>query len=194
MGPASGVRVHHATLLQQIPGTTASLVTTQAVAEFPSAGVFAVGLPIADAAIAVPARGGASVQYVDASGYPALRGTFGLAARQPFAAESFMTVQPIAVASSGGQARLTNVSRWPLRDCRFADVFSPAVIGTLEPGASVSGVPTGEILGPLAMCTTDAPIVPFAAGERETSTTGVTTIAVYLPREHGSLPPEFAND
>jgi hypothetical protein len=195
MGPASGVRVHHATLLQQIPGTTASLMTTRAIAEFPSPGAFQVGLPVADSMIAVSARDGTSAQYFDVSGYPALRGTFGLGARQAFAAESLTNVQPIAVAISGGQARLTNVSRWPLRDCRFAaDVFSPAAAGMLEPGASISRVLTGDILGPLATCTMDAPAVPFAAADRETITTGITTVAVYLPREPEWAVAELAND
>ena len=194
VGPASAVRLHLTTLVQQIPGTRASLLTMRGVAEFPSSDVYTLGLPAVDAMVEVASGPGAVRQEMDVSGYPMLSGSFGLGSRQAFAAEAWGDVQPLEVTAADGRARIRNVTTRTLRDCRFGDVGMEGATRSLAPGAVLTGTYADDHLGPLATCTLDAPVLPFTAGAAAVDAMGATTVVAYLPREHGAFAAELAND
>ena len=177
--PGRPVNVHHASLLQQIPGTASSLLTVRAIAEFPAFSTYSLEAAIADAALESSSTAGRAVQSVNGDGHPVLAGTFGLGARHAFLVEGVADVQPIAVTMDGSIVRAVNQTEHLLHDCRFGDGFPEFDPRVLEPGASMSAAPLSEGIGPIVTCAMRVLPVTLRAGERAVSATGVTVVAAY---------------
>ena len=178
-GPGGAIRVHHDSVVQQIPGTDASVLSMRAVAEFPALDRFVLRLPLTDAAVDAASAGTRSEQVVDENGQPFIDGTYGLGSRQAFAAEGIAVEQPLAVTHSGRDWTIVNRSSFTLRDCRFAEGFSATDFGSMSPGVSTTARQTSEVLGPVFTCVTDDPVVALTSPGWPVEMRGPTVIAVY---------------
>jgi hypothetical protein len=79
VGPQRAVIVHHRSVLQQVPGTEAAILSMRAIAQFPGRDVMALRLPIADGVIEPSQAQGPAETSVDAEGFPTLTGPVTLA-------------------------------------------------------------------------------------------------------------------
>ena len=185
VGATRAVHLHHESLLQQLPGAQASVLTMRGIAEFPAFDRFALRLPASDGTLETASpRGGASGALV-AEGFPVVAGVFGVAARQSFAGEALVGTQPLAVEEHGGTIAIQNRSAQTLRDCRLgrglAAAGAPAP-GTLAPGARIeaSWSDSGEAAsGPVIRCVADDAPLLFTESQRPVVMHGATTIAAY---------------
>ena len=182
IGPGAAIVVHHNTLLEQIPGTTASNLSMRGLAELQAQGSFVLRLPTADGVLEPASSREGIEQIVDETGQPVITGSSGLASRQAFAAEAVVNEQPLAVAQRGGVWTITNNSKLALERCRFADGFSTTEAGAMPPGATLTAREIGEVLGPAFTCQTRAPVVPVLSPDRTVRMQGTTVIAVYKSR------------
>ena len=182
IGPGAAIVVHHTTLLEQIPGTTASNVSMRALAEPQLQGSFVLRLPIADGVLEPASSREGVEQTVDDTGHSVIKGSSGLASRQAFAAEAVVNEQPLTVAQRGDTWTITNSSRLALERCRFADGFSSAGAGAMAPGAALTARETGEVVGPAFTCQTRETVVPVVSPDRAVHMRGATVIAVYKSR------------
>lgn len=182
-GSASAVRVHHTTLLQQVPDTGASLVSMRGVAEFPAAGEYRVALDVEDAVIEPASPRGRADQTLDDRGFPVLSGRFGLSARRAFVAEGILSQQLLGVEDDGRDVRIVNQSGTALEDCAFSDGFSRGLVGELAAGSDVSAERTGIHIGPMFTCTAPQSPLTMDATGRDVHMLGPTTVALY-PRRH----------
>jgi hypothetical protein len=186
-GPARAVHLHHSSLVQQVPGTTRSLVTIRGVAEFPAFDDFTVELPLADSMLEAAAATGRAEQRTTESGHPVLAGRFGLGARQALTVEGIVDWQPLAVDAEGTRMTIANHSDRTLTDCRFGPGFSavsdgnPVSVPALAPGASVRAERVSDAAGPAFTCTLPGLPVSLIERRRPIETTGVTLVAVYHP-------------
>ncbi len=174
-GPGAVVRIHHATLLQQLPGSNGSLITMRGAVEYPSFDSYAVQAALADAAVQTDAG-----QLFAENGYPLLRGTFGAGARQVFALEGASDIRPLAITRHGGVVRVANASAEDLLDCRFADGSSVKALDALRAGAAVETVLREAVVGPVVTCTAAHLPVEFADGRHAVQLEGRTLVAAYL--------------
>jgi hypothetical protein len=179
IGPRPPVVVHHATVVQQIPGTDVSLLSMRGLLEFPAYHEFEVRLPFRDGAMEAASSAGRTEHTIDADGHPVIRGTFGLGARRAFAAEAFVDGHPVTVTTHGDAIAIVNRSPWTLDDCRFGDAFSVREAASLSPGASLSAVRTSEVLGPVFTCKIDGSPWTLSAQGRTLAASGTTILAVY---------------
>jgi hypothetical protein len=173
------VTVHHESLMQQLPGTLGSLLTVQAVAEFPVFDEFALRLPTPDASLETVTGSGRS-ETVDDEGYPVLAGTYGLGDRRAFSAEAATPVRFVEVTENGDVVRVTNRSNVELRECRFADGFSETTPIALKPSASMEALRSADILGPALMCSLPESVLVFTESQRQVRTSGRMTLVAYL--------------
>ena len=178
-GPAGAVRVHHASLLQQIPGTPGSWLTVRGVAEFPAFDAFGLRWRVPDAVLELATGSDRAEQRADAEGYPLIAGVFGLGRRLAFSGEAVAEIQPLAVAWQGRTTRVSNQSVFDLQDCRFADGFSPTAVGSLRPGASAVGEQVTDVAGPIFTCAIPGAAVGFVEEHHAVDSAGMTTVAVY---------------
>jgi hypothetical protein len=179
LGPGHGIQLHHTSLLQQIPGTRASMLTSKGIAVFPALDAFQIELGASDSAVETAAAAGPPVQQVNEAGHPVLSGRFGLGARQPFAIEGIVRTQLLELTFEGTRARATNLIDRPLHDCRFGDGFEPRGIGHLPPGATAEAEQTGEGQGPVLTCRLAELPVPMMDSRYRVQNAGLTTVAVY---------------
>lgn len=182
IGPASRVQVRHASLLQQVPGTAASVLTVEAFAEFPTAGAYSLRWAAADGTIQARGDDAAATQTFADDGAPTLAGSFGLGARQTFAAEATLDTQILRVSSDGPRVTVTNASNVVLYECRFADGMESTQVDTLEPGDTASALIREAIAGPLVTCRFDGMPAPFLTDGHAVYTSGSTVVAAYLDR------------
>lgn len=173
------VTVHHESLMQQLPGTMGSLLTVQAVAEFPAFDQFTLRLSTPDASLETVTRSGRR-ETIDDEGYPVLSGTFGLGDRQAFSAEAATPVRFLDVTENGDIVRFTNRSNVELRECRFAEGFSRTTSGALKPSASMEALRSGEVLGPALTCSLPESVLVFTEPQRGVRTTGRMTLVAYV--------------
>jgi hypothetical protein len=180
VGPGRSLRLHHSSLLQQVPGTETSLLTIRGLIEFPALDTYAVTLSVADGAIEAFVASGRAEQGADEDGRPVLAGRFGLGARQSFWAEAAVGVQPLVVRESGSGLHVTNALDRPLSDCRFADGFSVTDAGDLNPGESAAADQVDETIGPIFTCMLRGAL-PVGATEarRAVEEWGETLVVVY---------------
>ena len=172
--------VHHASLLEQIPGTDASRLSMRALAEYPAQGAYTLRLPVSDGTIEpAPSALARSEQVVDDSGHPAVTGVFGLASRQAFAAEAVLEMQPLAVSTHGDEWTVTNRSTVLLERCRFADGFSSTDVASMQPGIRITARRIGDVIGPAFTCETASPLVEMQSSSRAVDMRGITTVAVF---------------
>jgi hypothetical protein len=193
-GPGGSIIVHHTSLLQQIPGTSASLLTLRGVAEFPSDEVIHLRVPLEDAMLETAAASGRSAQVFDEAGYPTLAGRYGLGTRQAFTAESVTDVQWLTVVEHGETVQVTNRSEETLHGCRFGDGMSVTDVGDLPANATVSARRLGDVAGPLLTCTATVPAQMLAEQWRAVEMKGTTTVAVYRDRRFSAKRTEAPND
>jgi hypothetical protein len=183
-GPATSVVLYHESLLQQLPGTRRSLLTTEGIAVFPAFDRYALRLALIDATLDTASATG-RVEHVDEEGHPVLTGVFGLGDRQAFAAEAFVPAQLLDVAESGDTLRVTNVSNSELRECRFADGFSLGGAHTLRPSASLEARRGVDVAGPALTCDLSGSVAAFTESRRTVQDRGRTRVAVYLTSHRG---------
>jgi hypothetical protein len=183
VGPGRSIRVHHSSLMQQIPGTGASVLTTRAIAVFPSADTFQLELAANDATLEVATASGRAEQELTDEGHPLLSGRFGLGGRQSFAVEAIVAMHPLDVTIEGTAVRATNVGNAPLYDCSFGDGFSARTVGTLPPGASVTAELVADGIGPVVTCTLPDMALPMVNARYPVERIGATTVVAYaLPK------------
>jgi hypothetical protein len=178
-GWPSAVLLHHATLVQQLPGERGSIVTMQGALEFPANGHAAVHALVNDAAFAGVDHW--RHQSLDESGYPGIAGTFGLGQRQPFTLFAVHDFAPILVARRGTAVVVSNLSEENLSNCRFANGALAGAEGILPAGGSVSAELEEPVVGPVVTCALASLPVPFTAGARDVRPVGRTILAAYLP-------------
>jgi hypothetical protein len=168
--------VHYRTVLNQIPGTDASMLSTRGVVAFPAFDRYRVSFPLRDGVIE-------STSYpehvIDESGRSVIGGTFGLGSRQGFTAEGIVDTQPISLSVAGETLTVVNRSTKTLEKCRFAEGFSMTNVGSLVPGAASSARQVYETPGPAFMCVTSDPLVGLTSPGRAVRTHGETVIAAY---------------
>ena len=188
VGESRTVTVHHRSVLQQIPGTGAALLSMRAVAEFPSRGTTSLRLPALDGVIEASVPRGRADERMDADGFPTLDGTFGLGARRAFGAEAVVRADLLAVDLRGGSVRITNVSPHTMASCKLADGLLPSTVETLPPGGVIEAMrlagdePANGLLGPLVLCTTSEAAAPLTVAGRPVMMRGTTIVAAYLAR------------
>ena len=195
LGPASDVTVHHTSLLQQLPGTSGALLTTRAIAEFPSEGDTRLRLDVQDGSIEGAVAVGRAELLFDEGGFPilsAFSGRRGMGGRQSFTAEAVLDQQLLAIDEDGDRVQVVNRSDAPLHGCRFGDGLSPTDVGDLSPGGTAQGLRTGEVMGPLVTCTMSSPATMLSSPTHRVQMMGTTTVVAYLRRAQ-SLP-EAPND
>ncbi len=184
VGGTRAVHLHHASLLQQLPGAQGSVLTVRGIAEFPAFDRFALRLPASDSTLETTLpRDGAS-GALDAEGFPVVAGVFGVAARQSFAGEALVGTQPLAVSDHGGTIEIQNRSAQTLRNCRLARGLAAAAASpmTLAPGARIEASWTDgdeAASGPVITCVADDAPLAFTESQRPVVMHGATTIAAY---------------
>ena len=174
-GPGSAVVIHHATLVQQLPGPGGSLVSMRGAAEFPAYDEYAVQATLADAAIETGPH-----QSLEENGYPVLEGTFGTGARRAFTLDAATDIRPLLITRHGTVVRVANVSAADLRDCRFADGSSIATLDVLRAGSAVETQLRGAIVGPVVTCTMPGLPVEFAEARHAVRAQGRTLVVAYV--------------
>ena len=176
------VVVHHDSVLNQIPGTGASVLSTRGVVEFPAFADFVIELPVSDGNIDAGPSNGRAAERIGDDGRPFVSGRYGLGARLAYTAEAVVDRQPLSVTTSGDTTTVANRSGTILQHCRFADGFTKTEIGRMDPGAVVAARQVSEVLGPMFTCDASDALVPLAAPGRALEMRGTTTIAVYQER------------
>ena len=193
-GPGGRIIVHHTSLLQQIPGTNASLLTLRGIAEFPSDENIHLRVPREDAMLEPSAASGRSAQVFDEAGHPTLAGRYGFGTRQAFTAETVTDVQWLSVDEHDESVQVTNRTDDTLHDCRFGDGMSVTDVGDLPARAAVSARRLGDVAGPLLTCTATVPAEMLAEQRRAVEMLGTTTVAVYRDRRFSANRTEEPND
>jgi hypothetical protein len=177
-GPRS-VEVRHASLLQQLPGSSGSILTIKGLATFPGFDRYALQFHVPDASVEPTAGDAGDEAVIDESGAPVINGTFGLGARQSFVGEAVVDLELVEVSYQAPAWTISNRSQFELTRCRFSEGFSRIEIGTLPPGASVTAAEVAEGIGPAFTCFVEDPLVSVTAGERDVKLVGTTRLAVY---------------
>jgi hypothetical protein len=189
VGPGAAVRIEHASLLEQIPGTDLSLLTMEALATYPAFNETSIAFPLADAAIESSTASGRAVQLVDEHGAPLLRGVHALAERRAFSLEAIVDMQPLGATVAGQRWTVSNRSSSTLSNCRFGSGFPAADARDLPPGTRVTAEQTGEIAGPVVTCTMEASPVAATGETHRVNVTGPTVVALYRNATPGSASP-----
>jgi hypothetical protein len=182
VGPGSAIVVHHTSLLQQIAGTSGSLLTLRGVAEFPSDGAVHLRLPLDDAMLEAAAPSARAAHVIDDNGLPILSGRYGFGTRQAFTAEAVTDTQWLSVVERGDVVEVSNRTDGVLHDCRFGDGMSKSDAADLPARATVSATRRGETVGPLFTCTAPIPALTLAERSRPVDMIGTTTVVVYRDR------------
>jgi hypothetical protein len=178
-GRSAPVILRHTSIIRQFAGEPGALVTTRAVAEFPSDGEYAIHPVSADGALDPgPAYGVVRPQDFDEEGYPVLRGRFGLGASEPFGIEVAADVRIFDVSRVAGRTRITNVSGHELRDCEFPSGFTPRTADIVASGASVTSTEPVTDANPILACRFHGAPIEFVDAAHNVVTSG-TTVAVY---------------
>lgn len=177
--PRRPVVVHHASVVEQLPGSSSSLVSIRGIIEFPAVRTFGVRWPIADAMLQPAASGDRVEQAFDAAGHPTVTGRRGLGTRQAFAGEGVIPMHVLTVRTDGDAVTVSNDSAFDMTGCRFGTGFQPADAGALPRGASIAARQIGQPAGPVLTCTFDGILVPFEDTSTAVLSTGSTTVAVY---------------
>lgn len=185
VGPARAVTVHHHSVLQQIPGSDAALLSMRAIAEFPARGAAALRLPAVDGVIEQSVPRGRAVEELDTDGFPTLDGTFGLGARRAFGVEAVVPGAVLAVDDRGTSVRFTNRSPYTLDRCQLASGLRGAAPDVLPPGgvieaARIADDAASEVLGPAVLCTTTQPAIALTETRRAVIMQGTTVVAAYM--------------
>jgi hypothetical protein len=179
VGPSRAIHVHHRSVLNQIPGTDASMLSTRGVVAFPAFDRYRVSFPLRDGVIESTSSAGHSEHVIDESGRSGIGGTFGLGSRQGFTAEGIIDTQPISLSVARETLTVVNRSTKTLEKCRFAEGFSITDVGSLVPGAASSARQVYETPGPAFTCVTSDPLVGLTSPGRAVRTHGETVIAAY---------------
>lgn len=186
VGPQRAVVVHHRSVLQQVPGSEAAILSMRAVAEFAGRDTVALRLPVADAAIEPPTVEGRTETTVDSDGFPTLTGTARLAERRSFGIEAVVPLRFLTLEANPGGVRITNRSPHRMEACRLASGLRPAVVDALAPGDSIEAAweapVAGElpdVLGPFVTCSLDGAAVSLSDARRPVEMRGTTLVAVY---------------
>jgi hypothetical protein len=195
VGPARAVTVHHQSVLQQIPGSDAALLSMRAIAEFPVRGTTALRLPAVDGVIEQSLSRGRAVEELDADGFPTLDGEFSLGARRAFGAEAVISGAVLTVDDRGTSVRITNRSPYALDGCQLANGLRGAAPEVLPPGGVIEAAriadddTTSEVLGPAVLCTTTQPAIALTETHRPVIMQGTTIVAAYMtPPTSEALP------
>jgi hypothetical protein len=181
VGPGNRIHAYHDSVLHQIPGMNASVISVRGILELPAKDEYAIQLRHRDGAIEQPSSGEGVTISIDADGFPALGGVYGLGSRLSFSAEAVVDVEPIEVTAIGESVTLANRSSATVENCRFADGFSKRKVGRIAPGDSVTAERVGAVWGPMFTCTTTNRLVNLSARNRTVEMDGATLIAVYDP-------------
>ena len=186
-GRSAPVTLRHASVIRQFAGEPGALVTTRAVAEFPSDGEYAIHPVSADGALDPgPAYGVVRPQDFDEEGYPVLRGRFGLGASEPFGVEVAADVRIFEVSRIAGRTRIMNVSGHELRDCEWPSGFAPRTARVLASGATIESTEPLTDANPILACRFDGTPIEFADAAHAVITTGTTVAVYHFARPAGS--------
>jgi len=188
VGPQRAVIVHHRSVLQQVPGTEAALLSMRAVAQFPGRDVMALRLPVADGVIEPSQAQGQAETSVDAEGFPTLTGTVTLADRRSFGVEAVVPAQLLTLEGNPAGVRITNRSRYSMQGCQLASGLQPATVDVLDPGRTIEAIWEGlvagqapDVLGPLVTCSLNGSAVSMTDSRRPVHMRGTTLVAAYQP-------------
>lgn len=188
LGPQRAVTVHHRSVLQQVPGTQAALLSMRAVAQFPGRDVMALRLPIADGVIEPSLAQGQAETSVDAEGFPTLTGKVTLAERRSFGVEAVVPTQLLALEGKPGGVRITNRSPYSMEGCQLASGLQPATVDVLDPGRTIEATwarlaagDAPDVLGPLVTCSLNGAAVSMSDSRRPVHMEGTTLVAAYQP-------------
>jgi hypothetical protein len=176
---ARSIEVRHASLLQQLPGSSGSIVTFKGLATFPGFDRYTLQFHVPDASVEPTAGDAEEEALIDESGAPVINGAFGLGARQSFVGEGVVDLELVDVSHQGSAWTISNRSQIELTRCHFSEAFSRIDIGTLPPGASVTADEVTDGIGPAFTCSIEDPVVSVTAGERDVKLVGTTMLAVY---------------
>jgi hypothetical protein len=174
-----GVEVRHASLLQQIPGSSGSILTIKGLATFPGFGRYTLQFHVPDASVVAATGDAGEEALIDESGAPVITGTYGLGGRQSFAGEAVVDFELVSVTREGSAWTISNRSQMELTRCQFSEGFSRTEIGTLAPGSSVIADEVSDGAGPAFTCFVRSPVVSITAGDRDVNQIGTTVLAVY---------------
>jgi hypothetical protein len=178
-GPASAIRVHQASVLQQLPDTPGALVEMTGLAEFPARDQFDLGVEAGDVSLDAASATRQTAYMVDEGGLAIIHGSFGLGGRQLFRAEGVVDVQPLALLLTERDVRVTNRSSWPLHDCRFGEGLTAVEPQRLAPGEEMKTTFIGGVSGPIVSCVADESPVSFHADGHVVRVAGTTRIVAY---------------
>jgi len=180
-GPGSAVTVRHTSMVQQLNGVHAALITSRAVVMFPAWRTFSVRTLTMDGALlrASDADADRTEQYLDEDGAPVIEGTFGLAARRTVEFEGVAGLQLLDVRRTGLTASVRNVSDVTLDDCRFADGFSPGRVGPLAPGQTAEARYTTRTSGPIFSCSMPRAALEMTDAGSDVVMDGTTVVMAY---------------
>lgn len=186
IGPQRAVVVHHRSVLQQVPGFTAALLSMRAIAEFSARDTVALHFPVTDAAIEPSSVEGRTETSVDAEGFPTLAGAGRLAERRSFGIEAVVPLQLLTLEANASGVRVTNRSQSPMEACQMASGLRPATVDALAPGetieASWDGLAAGvapDVLGPLVTCSLHGAAVSMSDPGRPVEMRGTTLVVAY---------------
>ena len=185
LGPQRAVIVHHRSVLQQLPGTDAALLSMRAVAQFPGRDVMALRLPVADGVIEPSLVQGRAETSVDAEGFPTLTGTVTLADRRSFGVEAVVPALLLALEGNAVGVRITNRSPYSMEGCHLASGLLPATVDALDPGRTIEATWEGlagdarDVLGPLVTCSLNGAAISMSDSRRPVHMRGTTLVAAY---------------
>jgi hypothetical protein len=186
LGPGASIVVRHATTVQQLG--EGALVSMRGTFEYPAFGEYAIRLSPVDGALAERfAR--AEVLWLDATGAPIRRGTFGRARREEVEIEAIAAYAPFDVGVDGDIVRVSNRSATTLTGCRFPEGFSGPEGARLVPGGSLTARVTAAGDAPYFSC--DAPVPPVVLTDADfpLRLEGATVVSVLLPVLTGEVAP-----
>ncbi len=177
-GPGAAVIVRQATTVYQVGD--GAVVSMRGAITYPALDRYAIRVQGIDGALV--RRGSDNTQaWLDATGVPERRGTFGRGAAEDVELDAVIDYTPFSVIEDGGAVRVSNQSDRALTDCLFPEGFSRRDAGTLAPGASVEARATGPVDVPFFSCAlADSPL-SFSDAGFPVLTEGSTIVSVRLP-------------
>jgi hypothetical protein len=177
-GPGSQIEVRHSTTVEQVGN--GALVSMRGTIAYPAFGGYAMRVLGLDGEV-TPRRGAPGEVWLDSSGAPIRRGTFGRGAREEIDVDGTVDYAPFEVRVEGNVVRVRNGSDTTLTDCSFPEGFSARRAGALAPGTSISAEALSPSDMPFFSCALTQPPLTFAEARFPVRVEGVAIVSVRLP-------------
>jgi hypothetical protein len=178
VGPGSEVRVHHSTTVEQVGD--GALVSMRGTIEYPAFGPYTMRVLGLDGDL-MPRGVDPAEVWLDASGAPVRRGTFGRAAREEIDVDGIVDFAPFLVTVEGRVVRVRNESDTTLADCSFPEGFSERRAGALAPGTIATAQAFSPGDAPFFSCVLAQPPVRFTETRFPVRVEGAAVVSVRLP-------------